>query len=269
MSPLTQAATRRADQALIRVIRVNPAAPVDRARVNRSRVSPNQVNQNPACLNRANQIRREKANRTPATPVTVSRTAKATRDHPAVAIPARANRAEVTAVNPIVRKVNRLARKARASRKANRIPKIRAAIADRYRVTRGRATRSPVIQAAADLCRRVTPATAIVIRKVSRRANLKANRIVNRGQQASHQAAMGQKADPAANGQVTAKVKAIAFPGRPAIPPADLAAIRRAALEAVQRAAQAVIHRHRQAIRMILRQVTPMIHPPASRIVRA
>jgi|694.fasta_scaffold44936_3 hypothetical protein len=75
-----------------------------------------------------------------------SRTATATRDHPAVAIPARANRAEATAVNPIVRKVNRLARKARASRKVNRIPKIQAAITGRYQVTHGRATRSPVIE---------------------------------------------------------------------------------------------------------------------------
>ena len=269
MSPLTQAATRRADQALIRVIRVNPAAPVDRARVNRSRVSPNQVNQNPASLNRANRIRREKANRTPATPVTASHTATATRDHPALAIPARAIRVEATPVNPIVRKANRSARKARASRKANRIPKIRAAIADLYQVTHGRATRSPVIQAAADLCRRVTPATAIVIRKVSRRANLKANRIVNRGQQASHRAAMAQKADPAAIDQVTAKVQAIASHGRPAILPADLAAIRRAALAAVQQAAQTVTHRHRQAIRMVLRQAIPQIHPRANQIAQA
>ena len=269
MSPLTQAVTHRADQALIRVIRASPAAPVDRARVNRSRVSPNQVNQNPASLNRANRIRREKANRTPATPVTADRLATATRDHPALAIPARAIRVEATAVNPIVRKANRSVRKARANRKANRIPTNQAAIAGRYRVTHGQATRSPVIQAAADLCRRVTPATVRVNRKASRRANRKANQVANRDQRASHQAAMGQKADPAAIGQVTAKVKAIAFPGRPAIPPADLAAIRRAALEADQRAAQAVIHRHRQAIRMILRQVTPMIHPPASRIVRA
>ena len=266
MSPLTQAVTHRADQALIRVIRASPAAPVDRARVNRSRVSPNQVNQNPASLNRANRIRREKANRTPATPVTASHTATATRDHPAVAIPARANRAEATAANPIVQKVNRLVRKAKASRKANRIPKIQAAIADRYRVTHGRATqsqatRSPVIQAAAVLCRRVTPATVRVIPKASRRANLKANRIVNRDQQASHRAATVQKVDLAANDQVTAKVKAIAFRGRPAIPPAVLAATRKAALEADQRAAQAVTRRHRQAIHMT--------HPPASRIVQA
>ena len=261
MSPLTQAVTHRADQALIRVIR---ACPADRARVNRSRVSPNQVNLNPA-----SRIHREKANRTPATPVTASRTATATRDHPAVAIPARANRAEATAANPIVQKVNLLVRKAKASRKANRIPTNQAAIAGRYRVIHGPAIRSPVTPVAACLCRRVTPATVRVIPKASRRASRKANQVANRDQRASHQAAMGQKADPVAIDQVTAKVKAIAFPGRPAIPPADLAAIRRAALEADQRAAQAVTHRHRQAIRMILRQVTPMIHPPAIRIVRA
>ena len=269
MSPLTQAVTHRADQALIRVIRASPAAPVDRARVHRSRVSPNQVNQNPASLNRANRIRREKANRTPATPVTASHTATATRDHPAVAIPARANRAEATAANPIVQKVNRLVRKAKASRKANRIPKIRAVTADQYQVTHGLAIQSPVTPVAAGLPRRVNPATVRVNRKASRKASRKANQAVNRDQRASHRAAMVQKVDPVAIDQVTAKVKAIAFPGRPAIPPADLAAIRRAALEADQRAAQAVIHRHRQAIRMILRQVTPMIHPPASRIVRA
>ena len=264
MSPLTQAVTHRADQALIRVIRASPAAPVDRARVNRSRVSPNQVN-----LNRASRIHREKANRTPATPVTASHTATATRDHPAVAIPARANRAEATAANPIVQKVNRLVRKAKASRKANRIPKIRAVTADQYQVTHGLAIQSPVTPVAAGLPRRVNPATVRVNRKASRKASRKANQAVNRDQRASHRAAMVQKVDPVAIDQVTAKVKAIAFPGRPAIPPADLAAIRRAALEADQRAAQAVIHRHRQAIRMILRQVTPMIHPPASRIVRA
>lgn len=267
MSPLTQAVTHRADQALIRVIRANPAAPVDRARVNRSRVSPNQVNQNPASLNRANRIRREKANRTPATPVTADRLATATRDHPALAIPARAIRVEATAVNPIVPKANRSVRKARANRKANRIPRIQVAIAGRYRATRGLATRSPVTPVAAVRHRSVTLARAN--RKASRTANRKANQIVNRDRQASHRAAMGQKADPAAIDQVTAKVKAIAFPGRPAIPPADLAAIRRAALEADQRAAQVVTHRHRQAIRMILRQVTPTIHQQASRIVRA
>ncbi len=270
MSRPTQAVTHRAHQALIRVIRANPAAPVDRARVNRSRASPNQVNQNRASLNRANRIRREKANRTPATAVTANRTAQATRDHPAVAIPARAIRVEATAANPIVQKVNRLVRKARASRKANRIPKIRAAIADRYRVTRGRAIqsqvpRSPVTPVAAGLPRRVNPAKARVNRKASR----KANQLANRDQRASHRAAMGQKANPAAIGQVTAKVKAIASHGPPAIPPAVLVAIRRAFLAADQRAAQAVTRRHRQAIRMIHRQATRTIHPPASRIVRA
>lgn len=257
MSPLTQAVTHRADQALIRVIRVirviraNPAAPVDRARVNRSRVSPNQVNQNPVSLNRANRIRREKANRTPATPVTADRLATATRDHPALAIPARAIRVEATAVNPIVRKANRSVRKARANRKANRIPTNQAAIAGRYRVTHGPAIRSPVTPVAACLCRRVTPATVRVIPKASRRASRKANQVANRDQRASHQAAMGQKADLAAIGQVTAKVKAIAFPGRPVIRPVDLVAIRRAPRAADQRAAQAVTHRRRQAIQMI------------------
>lgn len=114
---------------------------------------------------------------------------------------------------------------------------------------------------AAGLPRRVNPAKARVNRKANRKASRKANQVANRDQRASHRAAMVQKADPAAIGQVTAKVKAIASPGRPAIPPADLAAIRRAA--------QAVTHRHRQAIRMILRQVTPTIHQQASRIVRA
>ena len=269
MSPLTQVITLRAYQALVRVIRANPAAPVDRVRVNRSRVSPNQAIQNPVNLNRVNPTHREKASRTQATPVTASRTAQATRDHPAVAIPARAIRVEATAVNPIVPKANRSVRKAKASRKANRIPTNQAAIAGRYRVTHGPAIRSPVTPVAAGLPRRVNPATVRVNRKASRKASRKANQAVNRDQRASHRAAMVQKVDPVAIDQVTAKVKAIAFPGRPAIPPADLAAIRRAALEADQRAAQAVIHRHRQAIRMILRQVTPMIHPPASRIVRA
>jgi hypothetical protein len=96
---------------------------------------------------------------------------------------------------------------------------------------------------------------------VNRKASRKANQVANRDQQASHRAAMGQKVDLAANDQVTAKVKAIASHGRPAIPPADLEAIRRAALEADQRAAQAVTRRHRQA--------THTIHPPASRIVQA
>ncbi|XZE22695.1 hypothetical protein SH449x_002634 [Pirellulaceae bacterium SH449] len=265
MSPLTQAVTLRADQALIRVIRASPAAPVVRARVNPSRVSPNQVNQNPASLNRATQIHHEQANRIRATPVTANRTAQATQDHPVVAIPARANRAEATAVIPIVWKVNRLARKARASRKVNRIPTKQAAKADRYQVTRGLATRSPVTPVAAGLPRRVNPAKARVNRKASR----KANQVANRDQRASHQAAMVQKADPAAIDQVTAKVKAIASHGRPATPPADLAAIRRAALAADQRAVLAVTHRHRQAIRMIHRQVTHTIHLPASRIVRA
>ena len=261
MSPLTQVITLRAYQALVRVIRANPAAPVDRVRVNRSRVSPNQAIQNPVNLNRVNPTHREKASRTQATPVTASRTAQATRDHPAVAIPARAIRVEATAVNPIVPKANRSVRKAKASRKANRILKIQAAIADRSRVTRGQATRSQVIPVAAGPPLPVTPATVRVIPKASRRANLKANRIVNRDQQASHRAATVQKVDLAANDQVTAKVKAIAFRGRPAIPPAVLAATRKAALEADQRAAQAVTRRHRQAIHMT--------HPPASRIVQA
>lgn len=256
MSPLTQVVTHRAYQALVRVIRANPAAPVDRVRVNRSRVSPNQVNQNPASLNLAIQIHHEQANRIRATPVTAIRTAQATRDHPAVAIPARAIRAEATAVNPIARKVNRLARKARASRKANRIPTNQAAIAVRYRVTHGqaiqsRATRSPVIPVAAVRCRPVTLARARVNRKANRKASRKANQVVNRDQRASHRAAMVQKADPAAIAPVTAKVKAIASHGRPAIPPAVLVAIRKAALAADQRAAQAVTHRHRQAIQMI------------------
>ena len=251
MSPLTQAVTHRADQALIRVIRANPAAPVDRVRVNRSRVSPNQAIQNPVNLNRVNPTHREKASRTPATPVTASRTAQATREHPALAIPARAIRVEATAVNPIVPKANRSVRKVKASRKANRILKIQAAIAVRYRVTHGQATRSPVIQAAADLCRRVTPATVRAIPKASRRVSLKANRIANRDQRASHQAAMVQKADPAANAPATAKVKAIAFRGRPAIPQADLVATRKAARVVDQQAVLAVTHRHRQAIQMI------------------
>ncbi len=269
MSPLTQAVTHRADQALIRVIRASPAAPVDRARVNRSRVSPNQVNQNPASLNRANRIRREKANRTPATPVTASHTATATRDHPAVAIPARANRAEATAANPIVQKVNRLVRKAKASRKANRIPKIRAVTADQYQVTHGLAIQSPVTPVAAGLPRRVNPATVRVNRKASRKASRKANQAVNRDQRASHRAAVGQKADPAATGQVTAKVKATASYGRPAIPPADLVATRKVARLVDQQVVLAVTHRRRQAIRMIHRKATSTIHPPASRIVRA
>jgi len=237
--------------------------------VNRSRVSPNQVNQNPASLNRANRIRREKANRTPATPVTASRTATATRDHPALAIPARANRAEATAVNPIARKVNRLARKARASRKVNRIPKIQVAIAVRCRVTHGQATRSPVTPVAAGPPRRVNPAKARVNRKASRTASRKANQVVNHDQQASHQAAMGQKADPAAIGQVTAKVRAIASHGRPVIRPAVLVAIRKAALAAGQRAALVVTHHRPPVTRMIRQQVTHTNHPPASRIVRA
>lgn len=51
---------------------------------------------------------------------------------------------------------------------------------------------------------------------------------------------MVQKADPAAIGQVTAKVKAVASHGRPVIPPADLAAIRKAALAADRQAVLSV-----------------------------
>lgn len=161
---------RRADRALYRVIRASPADQVGQAPANRI-----QASRNPVSLNQVNQIRirRAAANPIQATQATASPTVLATLVHLVAVIPARAIRA--TAASPIVQKVNRLVRKAAANLKASRIPKTRAVIATRYRVTRGQATRSQVIPVEAVLRLPAFPAKATANRRASRKANPIAN----------------------------------------------------------------------------------------------
>ena len=206
MSPPTQAATRQAYQALDRVIRASPAAPVDRARVNRSRVSPNQVNQNPASLNRVNRIRRAEAIRTQAMPATVIRTAPATQPHPVAVTPARAIRVVATVVNPTVRKVNQPARKATANRRVNRIRKIQAAIVTRYPAILCQATRSQVTPVVVVPLQRVILVRAKV--KATRRASPQVGQTVNRDPKANHQTVIVRRVSRVAIDQVTAKATA-------------------------------------------------------------
>ena len=237
--------------------------------MNRNRATRNRANQNPVNQNQVNRIRRKKANRTRATPATAGRTALATRDHPVVATPAKAIQAAAKVVNPIVPKVNRPVRRVRANPKANRIPKIQAAIAIRCRAILRQATRSPVIQAAAVPRLPVFRAKAIarVIVRAIRKANPKASLRAN--PTASHPAAMVLKAGRVAIVQATARAKATAFHGRPVTQPADLAATRKAAQAADQRATLVVTHHRPPVTRMIRQQVNHTIHQPANLIVRA
>ena len=191
------------------------------------------ANRNPVSLNRVNRIRRAEAIRTQAMPATVIRTAPATQPHPVAVTPARAIRVVATVVNPTVRIVNQPVRKATANRKVNLIRKIQAAKVTRYRAIRGQATRSQVTPVVVVPLLRVIPAKAIArATPANRRASLKANRSVNRGQKANHRAVIVQRADRAATGQVTAK--ATACLGQPVIQPVVLLVIRKAALTAVR-----------------------------------
>ncbi len=123
------------------MIQANPVVPVDQAPVSLTQANRIRANRIPVSLNRVNRIRRAEAIRTQAMPATVIPTAPATQPHPVAVTPARAIRAVAKAVNPIVRRVNRPARKATANRRVNRIRKIQAAIVNRYRAIRGQATR--------------------------------------------------------------------------------------------------------------------------------
>jgi hypothetical protein len=266
------------DQALYRVIRASPA---DQAPANRIQVNRIQASRNPVSLNQVNQIRIHRAavNLIQATQATASPPAIATLVHLVAAIPARAIRAKATAASPIVQKVNRLVRKAAANLKASRIPKTRAVIATRYRVTRGQATRSQVIPVVAALRLRAFPAKATANRRANRKANPtaspKANRTVNRDPKANHQAVIVRKVDRVAIDQVTAK--AIACHGQPVTQPVAPLVIRKAIQAADRQADLTVILHHQPAIREIHQPVTQMIrqlaipqtHPPASLIVRA
>ena len=252
-----------------RVIRANPAAPVDQASANRIQVNRIQASRNPASLNQVNQIRirRAAANPIRATLATASPTALATLVHLVAVIPARAIRATATAASPIVQKVNRLVRKATANLKASRIPKTRVVIATRYRVIRRQATRSPVIPVAAAPRLIVIPVKAKArANRANRRASPKANQTVNRVRKANHLAVMNRKADRVAIARATAKVKATAFPGRPVIQPVVPVVSRRATLAVILRRQPANRVIHQPVTRMIRQQVIPQIHPPASRI---
>ena len=221
------------DQAPYRVIRASPADQVGQAPANRI-----QASRNPVSLNQVNQIRirRAAANPIQATQATASPTVLATLVHLVAVIPARAIRATATAASPIVQKVNRLVRKATANLKASRIPKTRAVVATRCRVTRGQATRSPVIPVAAVLRLPAFPAIATANRRASRKANPTANpkaiQTVNRDPKANHQVGIVRRADRAAIDQVTAK--AIACHGQPVTQPVVPLVIRKAIQAAVR-----------------------------------
>ena len=267
MSPRTRAVTRRADQALRRVIQANPAVPADQAPVSLTQANPIRANRNPVSLNRVNRIRRVEAIRTQAMPATVIRTAPATQPHPVAVTPARAIRVVATVVNPTVRIVNQPARKATANRRVNRIRKIQAAIVTRYRAIRGQAIRSQVTPVVVVPLLRVLPVKAKA--RANRRVSPKANRSVNRNPKANHQAVIVRKVDRVALDQVTAK--ATACHGQLVTQPVVLLVIRKAILAADRQADLTVILRRLPAIRvihqsvtqMILQQVIPQIHPPA------
>jgi hypothetical protein len=201
--------------------------------VNLTQANRIRANRNPVSLNRVNRIRRAEVSRTRATPATVIPTVPATRDHPVGVILARAIRVVAIAANLIVLRVSRPARKATANRRVNRIRMIQAAIVTRYPAILGQATRSQVTPVVVVPLLRVIPAKAIArATPANRRASLKANRSVNRGQKANHRAVIVQRADRAATGQVTAK--ATACLGQPVIQPVVLLVIRKAALTAVR-----------------------------------
>ena len=265
---------------MVRANPANPAAQADQAPANRIQVNRIQASLNQVSLNQVNQIRIHRAAVNPiqATQATASPPAIATLVHLVAAIPARAIRAKATAASPIVRKVARPVRKAAANLKASRIPKTRAVIATRYRVTRGQATRSQVIPVAAALRLRAFPAKATANRRASRKANPTANpkaiQTVNRDPKANHQVGIVRRADRAAIDQVTAK--AIACHGQPVTQPVVPLVIRKAIQAADRQADLTVILHHQPAIRaihqpvtqMIRQQVIPQTHPPASLIAR-
>ncbi len=218
------------------------------------------ANQIPVSLNRVNRIRRAEVSRTQAMPATVIPTAPATQPHPVAVTPARAIRAVAKAVIPIVRRVNRPARKATANRRVNRIRKIQAAIVNRYRAIRGQATRSQVTPVV------VVPLLRVILVKAkaratqaSRRVSLKANRSVNRDPKANHRAVIVRRVGRVAIAQVTAK--ATACHGQQVTPLVVLLVIRKAIQAADRQADLKVIPRHQPAIRVIHQQVTQMIRP--------
>lgn len=162
---------------MVRANPANPAAQADQAPANRIQVNRIQASLNQVSLNQVNQIRIHRAAVNPiqATQATASPPAIATLVHLVAAIPARAIRVPATVASPIVQKVTRPVRKAAANLKASRIPRTRAVIATRYRVTRGQATRSQVTPVAAVLHLRAFPAKVTVNRRAIRKANPTAN----------------------------------------------------------------------------------------------
>ena len=192
----------------------------------------NQIRANriPVSLNRVNRIRRAEAIRTQAMPAIAVPTAPATRDHPVAVLPAKAIRVVATVVNPTVRRVNRLARKATANRRVTRIRKIQAAIVNRYRAIRGQATRSQVTPVVVVPLLRVLPVKAKA--RATLRVSPKANRIVNHYPIANHQAVIVRKVDRVVIDQVTAK--ATACHGQPVTQPVVPLVIRRVDLAAAR-----------------------------------
>lgn len=255
------------------MILANRAVLADQAPVSLTQANQIRANRIPVSLNRVNRIRRAEAIRTQAMPATDIRTAPATQPHPVAVLPARAIRVVATVVNPTVRIVNQPARKAKANRRVNRIPKIQAATVTRYPAILGQATRCPVTPVVAVPLRRVIPVRAKV--KATRRASPKANRIVNRDPKANHQAVIVRRADRAAIDQVTAKATAchgqlvtqpmVPLVIRKAIQPAD----RQADLKVIPRHQLAIREIHLPVTRMIRQQVIPLIHPRANRIAQA
>ena len=206
MSPRTRAVTRRADQALRRVIQANPVVPANQVPMSLTQANRIRANRNPVSLNRVNRIRRAEAIRTQAMPATVIRTAPATQPHPVSVTPARAIRVVATVVNPTVRKVNQPARKATANRRVNRIRKIQAAIVTRYPAILCQATRSQVTPVVVVPLQRVILVRAKV--KATRRASPQVGQTVNRDPKANHQTVIVRRVSRVAIDQVTAKATA-------------------------------------------------------------
>jgi hypothetical protein len=239
--------------------------------VNLTQANRIRANRNPVSLNRVNRIRRAEANRTQAMPATAIPTAPATRDHPVAVIPARAIRAVATAANPIVRKVNRPARKATANRKVNRIPKIQAAIVTRYRAIRGQATRSQVTPVVAVLLLRVIPAKAKA-RATQSDSESQSESESDSQSRSESEPSSGDSSESRSSSDRPSYSESYSVPWSTSHSTSGSASIRKAIQAADRQADLTVIPRHQPAIReihlpvtqMIRQQVIPQIHPPAS-----